>query len=254
VSNEFEEFRIKYGLRQLMLSRTESGQIFSSFRPPEDKEWSYMRLRKPVADHVLMDEIAPGIFECVALDGLPSKNTTNSDNPPNSFRTRDLFTRHPDPNKSNFWKYLSRLDDRITLVNGEKVIPLEFEGRIRQHELVQEAAIFGVGRTLPGLLVFKSERASKLGDEEFINEIWSAIEAANARAETFSRIPKELVVVLPADTKYPRTDKGTFIRQQLYQEFATLIDSVYSSFDNSTSISRECTSSLTISEVRTRIA
>jgi len=114
-----------------------------------------MRLLRPIADHVLMDEIAPGVFECVALDGLPSKGPSNSSQPLNSFRTRDLFTRHPDPNKSNFYKYLSRLDDRITLINGEKVLPIPIEGRIRQHQLVKEAAMFGVGRSFPGLLVFK---------------------------------------------------------------------------------------------------
>ena len=104
----------------------------TSFRPPGDTEWSYMRLHRPVADHTLMDAIAPGVIECVALDGLPSKSTTNTDNPPNAFRTADLFTHHPDPAKSNFYKYLSRLDDRITLVNGEKVLPISIEGRIRE--------------------------------------------------------------------------------------------------------------------------
>ena len=38
----------------------------TSFRPAGDKEWSYMRLHRPVADHTLMDEIAPGVIECVA--------------------------------------------------------------------------------------------------------------------------------------------------------------------------------------------
>ena len=108
---------------------TETGQIMTSFRPPGDKEWSYMRVWPPVADYSLFDEIAPGVFECVALDGLPSKGPSNSDDPPKSFRTADLFTRHPDPKKSNYYKYLSRLDDRLTLVNGEKVLPIPIEGK-----------------------------------------------------------------------------------------------------------------------------
>ncbi|KAK5132675.1 hypothetical protein LTR08_008719 [Meristemomyces frigidus] len=211
---------------------TETGQIMTSFRPPGDKEWSYMRLHRPVADHTLMDEIAPGVFECVALDGLPSKSTTNTDNPPNAFRTADLFTRHPDPAKSNFYKYLTRLDDRLTLVNGEKVLPISIEGRIREDELVREAVVFGFQRTVPGVIIFKSERASDMPDDEFLEAVWPTVEAANIRAESFSRIPKELVIVQGADVVYPRTDKGTFIRAQVYQQFADDINSIYQGFEH----------------------
>lgn len=191
-----------------------------------------MRLNRPVADHVLMDEISPGIYECVALDGLPSKGPSNSDNPPNSFRTRDLFIRHPDPKKSNYWKYVSRLDDRVTLVNGEKVLPIPVEGRIRQSEMVKEVAVFGIGRAVPGVLVFRSHRATKLGPEEYMDEIWPVIESANSTAETFGRIPKELVVVLPFEAKYPSTDKGTFIRAQLYEQYSREIDDAYKAFED----------------------
>ncbi|KAK4542196.1 hypothetical protein LTR36_007043 [Oleoguttula mirabilis] len=211
---------------------TETGQIMTSFRPPGDIEWSYMRLHRPVADYTLMDEIAPGVFECVALDGLPSKGPSNSDNPPNSFRTADLFTRHPDPAKSNFYKYLARLDDRITLVNGEKVLPIPLEGRIREDELVREAAVFGFQRTVPGVIIFKSERAAEIPDDEFLDAVWPSVEAANIRAESFSRIPRELVIVKGADVVYPRTDKGTFIRAQLYQQFADDIDRTYQAFEH----------------------
>ena len=210
---------------------TETGQIMTSFRPAGDKEWSYMRLHRPVSDHTLMDEIAPGVFECVALDGLPSKGMTNSDNPPNSFRTADLFTRHPDPAKSNFYKYLSRLDDRLTLVNGEKVLPIPIEGRIRQDELVREAAVFGFQRTVPGVIIFKAERATDMPNDEYLEAVWPAVEAANIRAESFSRIPKELIIVKGANVTYPRTDKGTFIRAQVYQQFAGDIDQVYKGFE-----------------------
>ena len=217
---------------------TETGQIMTSFRPPGDNEWQYMRLHPPVAYHTLMDEIAPGVFECVGLDGLPSKGPSNSKppyshkNPPNSFRTADLFTRHPDPRKSNFYKYLSRLDDRITLVNGEKVLPIPIEGRVRQEELVREAVVFGFERTVPGMLIFRSgEHGTRLSDQEFLDEVWPAVEAANVRAETFSRIPKDLVVIERQDQVYPKTDKGTFIRAQVYQQFAEDISQAYKRFE-----------------------
>ena len=212
---------------------TETGFIMNSFRSPGDKEWSYLRLHYPLANHVLMDEISPGVFECVALDGLPSKGPSNSDNPPNSFRTRDLFIRHPDPAKSNYWRYLSRFDDRITLVNGEKVLPLPIEGRIRRDACVKEAAVFGVGKSVPGVLIFRDEQAKEFSDEDFRKAIRPSLKAANAGAETFSRIPDELVIVLSADTVYPKTDKGTIIRAALYQEFAKIIEAAYDKFESS---------------------
>lgn len=226
---------------------TETGQIMTSFRNAAvDKEWNYMRCWAPVADHTLFDEIAPGVFECVALDGLPSKGPSNSKppfsekNPENSFRTADLFTRHPDPDKSNYYKYLSRLDDRITLVNGEKVLPIPIEGAIRQHTLVREAAVFGFQQSMPGVLIFRSpDHGVELSDEQFMQKVWPAVEAANAKAETFARISREMVVVKPADCVYPRTDKGTFIRAQMYQQFASDISNAYARLNDSAAEDKE---------------
>ncbi|CAG8080604.1 unnamed protein product [Penicillium olsonii] len=219
---------------------TETGQIMTSFRPPGDNEWQYMRLHRPVADRTLMDEISPGVFECVALEGLPSKGPSNSKppysskNPENSFRTADLFTRHPDPAKGNYYKYLSRLDDRITLVNGEKVLPIPIEGRVREEPIVSDCVVFGFQRTVPGALIFRAPgKLEHLSDEEFLETIWPAVEAANARAETFSRIPKELVIVMGSDVMYAKTDKGTCIRAQVYQQFEEEIKQAYASFEGS---------------------
>lgn len=209
---------------------TETGRISTSVRPAGDNAWNYLRILPGVKKYVLMDEIAPGIFECVALDGLQSKNTINSDDPPRSFRTRDLFVRHP--TNPDFWRFVSRLDDRLTLVNGEKVLPIPMEGRIRQEGLVKEAIVFGDGKSLPGILIIKADNASNLSDKEFLEEIWPAVEDANSRAESFSRIPKELIVVLPSDVSYAKTDKGTFIRAQVYAQFKDLIESAYTIFES----------------------
>ncbi|RMZ90613.1 hypothetical protein DV736_g2175, partial [Chaetothyriales sp. CBS 134916] len=210
---------------------TETGFIMNSFRPAGDKEWAYLRLHPPVAQHVLMDEISPGVFECVALEGLQSKDTSNSDDPPNSFRTRDLFVRHPDPQKSNYWKYLSRLDDRLTLVNGEKVLPLPIEGHIRKHQLVKEAVVFGFQRAVPGVVIFRSEYAKSLSDDDFLQAVWPQVETANRQAEAFSHIPRDLVVVMAHDKPYPATDKGTIIRAQFYEHFAAEIQAAYDHFE-----------------------
>lgn len=211
---------------------TETGRVMTSVRPPGDDAWDYLRILPQVQQYVLMDEIAPSIFECVALDGLKSKSTINSDDPPNSFRTRDLFAKHP--TKPNHWKYVSRLDDRLTLVNGEKVLPIPIEGRIRQEALVQEAIVFGDRKTVPGILVIKADAAADLDDEGYLQHIWPAVEDANSRAESFSRIPRDLVVVLPSGTEYAATDKSTFIRAQVYEQFKQQIQDAYEKFENDT--------------------
>ncbi|KAL1621617.1 hypothetical protein SLS56_009153 [Neofusicoccum ribis] len=210
---------------------SETGAIMSSLRPRGDTAWAYVRMAAPVAPHVLMDEIAPGVFECVALESLASRGPSNCDDPPNSFRTRDLFTRHPDPARRHWWKYLTRLDDRLTLVNGEKVLPLPIEGRVRQSERVAEAVVFGAGRAVPGLLVFRALGERAMGDGEFVEAVWEAVEDANRGAESFSRIPRELVVPMPLGTEWPRTDKGTVVRQQVYDVFKDVIDGAYARFE-----------------------
>lgn len=202
----------------------------NSDRPPGDFAWNYVRMLPAAKSHVLMDEISPGLFECVGLDGLKAKCATNSDDPPNSFRTRDLFVPHP--SRKDLWKYVCRLDDRCTLINGEKVLPIPIEGRIRQDEHVKEACVFGEGRSLPGVLVIKADSASDTADGEYFDLVWPAVEAANAKAETFSRIPKELVIILSADTNYPKTDKGTFIRIPMYNRFESEINTAYDEFQN----------------------
>jgi hypothetical protein len=204
----------------------------TSVRPKGDNAWNYLRILPQVKEFLLMDEIAPGMFECVALDGLKSKSTVNSDDPPNSFRTRDLFMRHP--SNPEFWKYVSRLDDRLTLVNGEKVLPIPIEGRIRQEGLVQEAIVFGEGQAVPGILIVKADAAVDIPEGEFLQHIWPSVEDANSRAESFSQIPQDLIVILPSGTKYASTDKSTFIRAQVYEQFKQQISDAYEKFENNT--------------------
>ena len=172
-----------------------------------------------------MKPIGSGSYECVILDGLKSKVVSNSDHPPSSFHTRDVYMPHP--SIPDAWKYLGRLDDRITLLNGEKVLPLPIEYRVKEEPLVREAVVFGIDRAIPGLLVFKSEYARQISDQEFLECVMPAIEDANSRAEGFSQVSKEMVVVLSADTAFPQTDKSSIIRAQVYKVFSDIIEESY---------------------------
>ena len=205
------------------------GQLMTSFRPVEDKAWNYVRPLPKVEPYLYMAPRAQNTFECVVLDGLPSKVVSNCNDPPNSFKTSDLFSPHP--TISNAWKYLGRLDDRVTLVNGEKVLPIPYEHQIREHELVREACVFGVGRALPGLIIVPSEKALGMSKKELHDSLWPVVQAANARVESFSQISPEMIEILDVGADYPCTDKGTMIRAAFYKKFENLINSIYLKFE-----------------------
>lgn len=215
-----------------IIYRTEVALILTSLnRPREDKAWNYLRPPPHVAPFIKMKPIDGEICECVVLDGHKGKMMSNSSDPPNSFHTKDLFIAHK--TIPNAWKFVGRLDDRVTLTNGEKVLPLPIEGRILQHELVREAVVFGVERPVPGLLLFRAKAAQNLSDEEFLGAVWPVVEDANSHAEGFSQISREMVVVISEDVECPRTDKSSIKRAQVYREFKDVIDGVYTKLENS---------------------
>lgn len=214
--------------------RTEMGQLMTSFRLPEDKAWNYMRPLLSAKPFIRMVERSPNIYKCIVLHRLPSKVLSNSSDPPNSYHTSDTFTPHP--TIPDAWKYLGRLDDRITLVNGEKVLPIPYEHHIRQNELVSEVVLFGVGRAIPGMFIVPREKAKQLHSSELLATLMPIVEATNSRTEAFSRISQEMIEILDVDVDYPRTDKGTVIRAASYKKFAEQIDRIYVRFETPTNL------------------
>ncbi|KAK9479745.1 hypothetical protein V1514DRAFT_327299, partial [Lipomyces japonicus] len=215
---------------------TETGQLMTSFRPAGDTAWNYLRVSEQLKPYLRMDKVTTGgssdaepVYECVVLDGWKSKVTSNSDDPPNSFRTKDLFAPHA--TIADAWKYLGRIDDRVTLVNGEKVLPIPIEHRIREEPAVKEVIVVGVGRQAPGLIVIPSQDSAATTTQELIATIWPAVTDANSRSEAFSQISRDMIIVLPADVDYPRTDKGTVIRAAFYKKFEAEIASLYDQQD-----------------------
>ncbi|KAJ5102503.1 hypothetical protein N7532_003032 [Penicillium argentinense] len=208
---------------------TEAGLVAESIsRPKGDPYWNYLKFFDNIRPYIWMKPIGGGLYECVYLAGHPALTASNSNEPPGSFHSKDVFMPHP--TIYNRWKYASRLDDRITLINGEKVLPLPIEGLIKQHPLVHEAVVVGLGKATPGLLLFRSQETEdlNLSDKDFLGAIWSIIEEANCRAEQFSQISRDMIAVLPLSSHFPRTDKGSMIRAQVYSYYSQLIEELYS--------------------------
>jgi thioester reductase-like protein len=201
---------------------TETGQLMTSVRPREDKLWDYLRLSEAVKPFLRFEERSPGLYESVVLDGWPSKVMSNR--PDGSYATKDLFTKHPD---FEGYKYCARLDDTLVLVNGEKVIPLALEGSVRQDPAVAEVIVFGAQRASIGMIVIMTEEGAALSRDQLIEQIWPRVEQAQSEMPAFGQLSRDMVVLLPPDTQYPRTDKGTVIRQAVYRTFADLIENTY---------------------------
>ncbi|CZR55845.1 uncharacterized protein PAC_05733 [Phialocephala subalpina] len=229
---------IKFGT---VFGATEVALILTSLdRPPGDNAWNYLRPPPHIAPFILMRPLpsqSPSlpphqvVHECIVLDGHVGKMTSNSNDPPNSYHTSDLFIPHPEI--KNAWKPIGRLDDRITLLNGEKLLPLAIEGRITQHPYVREAVVFGVDRSIPGLLLFRGENARGLSDDEFLDAVWETIEDANSKAEGFSQMSRDMIVVLDEEIQCPITDKSSIKRAAVYRDFKDVIDDVYARLESS---------------------
>ena len=177
-----------------------------------------------------MKPLEDGTYEAIYLKGFPTLVASNSDDPPGSFHSKDLFIPHA--TIPHAWKHVGRLDDRVTLTNGEKVLPLPIEGRMNEDPLVREAVVFGTGKSIPGLLVFRSEAAKDMSDEKYVDAIWPTVQKANAHAERFSQIGKGTMIPLPAGIDFPRTDKDSIKRVQIYRAFSDQIEDMYMKLEN----------------------
>lgn len=202
---------------------TETGQLMTSMRPREDKDWDYFRPTEQVQKYLKFEERGDGLYEAVCLDGWPAKVATNRDD--GSYAMKDLFTKHP--TKENAWKFNSRLDDTIVLVNGEKAIPISLEGAVRQHKFVLEAVVFGSGKDCLGIAIVLSSEAADHSQQSVLEDIISSIESFQREMPAYAQISNDMVLLLPENTEYPRTDKGTVIRQAFYRQFEKDIDAMY---------------------------
>ncbi|KAH8196120.1 hypothetical protein TruAng_009719 [Truncatella angustata] len=202
---------------------TEVGQLMTSFRPEGDKAWNYVRESDKLSPFLHWLPQGPNLFECCVRPGWPAKTATNMDD--GSYKTKDLFEPHPTIPRA--WKYIARLDDTIVLVNGEKFGPVLMEGKIRSSKLVTEAVVFGAQQPYLGVLVVPSQLTAGEAPAEVLEAIWPVVAGAQEGNDGFARISKDMIVVLPHGIDYPRTDKGSVIRQAFYKTFKKEIETAY---------------------------
>lgn len=207
----------------------------TSFRPAGDKAWNYVRENEKLSPFLFWMPQGPNLFECCVRQGWQAKTATNMDD--GSYRTKDLFEPHPTIPQA--WKYIARLDDTIVLVNGEKFGPVATEGTIRSSKLVTEAVVFGAQQPYLGVLVVPSQATAGKSPSEVLDAIWPVVDAAQQGNDSFAKISREMIVILPHGIDYPRTDKGSVIRQAFYKTFAKEIETAYDISNSSSEDARE---------------
>lgn len=224
VAENLGDWLVEQGVHLVSIyGSSESGVLLTSARPAGDTAWNYLR---PPAGHGHLLNFEPqggGLHELVAPSCWPPIAESNS--PDGSWRTKDLFVQHP--KIANAWKYVGRYDDVVVLENGEKVNPIDVEGQISKHPLVEACVIFGAGKPSLGVAIVASAAAAGRNTRELLQEIWPSVQAAQTSLPAYAKLSEEIALVVPFGTAYPRTDKGTVVRRKFYQDFAEDIEAIY---------------------------
>lgn len=206
----------------------ECGFLMSSHREyDKDGEWQYLR-SPPDAAFVCFEARDEDLSELVVLPGWPHMAKKNRDD--GAFATADLFEAHP--TIAGAWKYHSRADSQLTLITGKKFDPAPLEAAIATSDLIEDAVIFGNGKPYPGALLVRSTKAQKLSDNEFVQEVWPAIEKLNNESQDHARVSKGMLVPMKVlQQPLEKSSKGTILRGAAEKRFSQQIDQAYGEGD-----------------------
>ncbi|KAE8391028.1 hypothetical protein BDV23DRAFT_171944 [Aspergillus alliaceus] len=150
------------------------------------------------------------------------------------YHTKDVYTRHP--TKSELWKLRGRLDDVVSLSNGEKFNPVAIEKLIEGHALVARAVVVGNGRFQPALLVEPNwnqwGESSPAGD--LIAHIWSTVQEANRINPAHGRIMENKIGLASKIKPFQTTPKGSTQRRLVTRDYEKEIEAIYTYQDDDT--------------------
>lgn len=150
------------------------------------------------------------------------------------FHTHDLFVRHPDPNKSDLWRWSSRSDDVIVFLNGEKTNPVSME----QHITAANPGVTGV--LVAGAQRFQASLIVEYGSKELlgpserataIETLWPSIEEANQACPSHARIARTHILFTTPEKPFPRAGKGTIQRAAALTLYSSELETLYSHAD-----------------------
>lgn len=201
---------------------------------PDDEDPVHFRVSK--LSGIEFQHYEDDLYECVMIRNEPNLKLQGAFLwQPNATeqRTNDLFTRHPDPAKSDYWLYRGRLDDIIVFETGEKANPVNMEELIETHPNVLSAMVIGAGRVQAAVLI--EPRGVVLENESqkrsLVDKLWPTIERANEQIPSHGRLVKELVLFTKPNVPILKTPKGTVRRQATYKDYVADFDAAYKAAD-----------------------
>ncbi|KAJ5083746.1 NRPS-like enzyme [Penicillium angulare] len=150
------------------------------------------------------------------------------------YHTSDLFVRHPDPSKSDLWRWSARADDVIVFLNGEKTNPISMEQHIvASNPEVTSVLVAGARRFQASLIVQLNTGKDLCLDERavVIERIWPSIQEANAVCPAHARIAKTHILFTTQEKPILLTAKGTIQRAGTLAQYHQELEDLYADAD-----------------------
>ena len=221
-----------------LIASTETGTIPTL--EIEQENWQYMRFATMYGIELRPHD--DGLYELVIVQNKKYKGKQGVfENFPDldEYPTHDLFRRHPDPNKSDYWISCGRFDDVIVLSNGEKFNPTTMEKHIQAHPIVSSALVSGRDRVQAALLVeLRPNIQHQLGTDrlKILEELWPTIDQANHHGPAHGRLSKSFVLFTTPEKPMYRTPKGNVHRNSTLNLYDKEIDALYLSQELESSV------------------
>jgi thioester reductase-like protein len=208
---------------------TEFGPVSRVFRKHgEEKLWDYLQVSDLVTPRMVPE--GDGSFEAqflstemhqLAVENLPDVK---------GYATSDIWIPHP--TKPRLWKIIGRKDDVIVHTSGEKTVPGPMEDILMSSPYIMSAIMFGREHDQTGVLIeLKPAYAIDPTNEPDLiavrNLLWPMVEEANKVAPAFSRIFKEMMLIVSPNKPLPRAGKATVMRKAALALYRDEIEGIY---------------------------
>ncbi|TEA18492.1 Adenylate-forming reductase Nps11 [Colletotrichum sidae] len=188
----------------------------------------------PESPFVRMDAVGEDLFECVVYEGFPLAAELWLDAAaPNPYRTGDLFVQ--DPPSSGYFVLQGRRDDVLVHSSGEKTHAAALAMALEEEEdkvsVVKKTAVFGTGRPCPAVVVEADWGDVDERQMETVEEaVWSVVGRVNEKTAAYSRIPRQLMLILERGEVLPVTPKGNVRRNIAWELFGGRVEELYARF------------------------
>ncbi|KAF9072482.1 hypothetical protein BDP27DRAFT_1418094 [Rhodocollybia butyracea] len=206
--------------------------IVSELRLDVDETWQYYKFRDET--NIRMVPQGNGTYEVQFLTSEMHQVAVENLTDVAGYATSDTFEPHP--TIPNLWKVVGRIDDVLVHSSGEKTVPAPLEAIISASPILSGSIMFGRQRDQPGILLepLPEYQVDVNNDAEVSKSSRPVVEEANRIAPAFSRIFKEMILVVDPKKPLPRVGKGTVARKAAIALYDSEIDKLYETVDSNT--------------------